>query len=121
MEQESETAWEKVSVGRRRSHRRYRGEAGGCGTDLKIYALDILDEMCELAEKNARCEGLSGRVVPVVADVGCMPFPDNFADLIVSGGSAPFWPDKTTAFKEAYRVLKPNGMTYIGGGMGIEI
>ena len=29
-----------------------------------------------------------------------------------------FWDDKTKVFKEIYRVLKPNGMAYIGGGFG---
>jgi len=38
--------------------------------------------------------------------------------LIVSRGSVFFWEDKTKAFKEIYRVLKPNGITYIGGGFG---
>jgi ubiquinone/menaquinone biosynthesis C-methylase UbiE len=47
-----------------------------------------------------------------------MPFPDNFADLIVSRGSVFFWEDKVGAFEEIYRVLKPNGRTYIGGGFG---
>lgn len=87
-------------------------------TDLKIYALDVLEEMCRLAEKNIETEGLSKKITTVTSDVHDMPFPDNFADLIVSRGSVFFWEDKAGAFEEIYRVLKPNGRTYIGGGFG---
>ena len=51
-------------------------------------------------------------------DAESMPFEDNFADLIVSRGSMFFWNDQTKVFKEIYRVLKPNGMAYIGCGFG---
>ncbi|VUT23948.1 MAG: hypothetical protein MOIL_00257 [Candidatus Methanolliviera sp. GoM_oil] len=87
-------------------------------TDLKIHALDISEEMCRLAEKNVETEGLSKKITTVTSDVHDMPFLDNFADLIVSRGSVFFWEDKVGAFKEIYRVLKPNGRTYIGGGFG---
>jgi len=87
-------------------------------SDLKIYALDISKEMCRLADKNIKTEGLSKKITTVTSDVHDMPYPDNFADLIVSRGSVFFWEDKTKAFKEIYRVLKPNGITYIGGGFG---
>jgi len=87
-------------------------------TDLKIHVLDISEEMCRLAEKNVETEGLSKKITTVTSDVHDMPFPDNFADLIVSRGSVFFWEDKAGAFEEIYRVLKPNGRTYIGGGFG---
>lgn len=87
-------------------------------TNLKIYALDISKEMCQIAEHNIALEGFNDRIIPIVGDVHHMPFPDNFADLIFSRGSMFFWKDLTLAFKEIYRVLKPNGKGYIGGGFG---
>ncbi len=36
----------------------------------------------------------------------------------MSRGSVFFWEDKAGAFEEIYRVLKPNGRTYIDGGFG---
>ena len=33
-------------------------------------------------------------------------------------GSLPFWSDKTQAFREIKRVLKPGGIAYIGCGFG---
>jgi ubiquinone/menaquinone biosynthesis C-methylase UbiE len=87
-------------------------------TNLKIYAFDISEEMCKLAKENVKESRLSGKIIPILGDVEDMPFPDNSADLIVSRGSVFFWDDKVKAFKEIYRVLKPRGMTYIGGGFG---
>ena len=54
----------------------------------------------------------------MLGDVHRMPFSDNFADLVISRGSFLFWKDKIKAFKEIYRILKPEGIAFIGGGMG---
>ncbi|MCP2604899.1 class I SAM-dependent methyltransferase [Candidatus Aminicenantes bacterium AH-873-B07] len=87
-------------------------------TDLKIYALDIDPDAIKIAKKNIKKVGLTGRIKAVLGDVHKMPFPDNFADLVVSRGSFIFWKDKVKAFKEIYRILKPGGIAFIGGGMG---
>jgi ubiquinone/menaquinone biosynthesis C-methylase UbiE len=87
-------------------------------TSLEVYALDASAAMCDIAGENVRAAGQSGRVIPVMGDVVRMPFDDGFADLIVSRGSFFFWDDLASAFREIYRVLKPDGRTYIGGGFG---
>jgi len=87
-------------------------------TDLNIYALDISTKAIELLKDKIETEGLSNRIKPMLNDAESMPFEDNFADLIVSRGSMFFWNDQTKVFKEIYRVLKPNGMAYIGCGFG---
>ena len=87
-------------------------------TDLNIYSLDISEEMNQIAKKNIIEEELHHRIFPVNGDVHELPFPDDFADLIISRGSLFFWEDKETSFKEIYRVLKPDGWAYIGGGFG---
>lgn len=87
-------------------------------TDLKIYALDIDPDAIEIANRNIKKAGLSGRIKTVLGDVHQMPFSDDFADLVISRGSFLFWKDKVKAFKEIYRVLKPEGVAFIGGGMG---
>ncbi|MDD4127036.1 MAG: class I SAM-dependent methyltransferase, partial [Methanomicrobium sp.] len=51
-------------------------------------------------------------------DVHDIPLENDYADLIISRGSIFFWDDIQTAFKEIYRVLKPGGKTYVGGGFG---
>lgn len=87
-------------------------------TELKIYALDIDPEAIEIARRNIREAGLSERVETVLANVERMPFPDNFADLVISRGSFIFWKNKVRAFQEIWRILKPGGVAFVGGGMG---
>lgn len=87
-------------------------------TDLKIYALDISDDMCRKAQENIYTEGLYGRIIPLQGDVQNIPFKDNLVDLVVSRGSIPFWQDLSSSFKEINRVLKPEGVGYVGGGFG---
>ena len=87
-------------------------------TELKVYALDISEQAVDLAKQYAEKEGLSKRVFPVHGDVHKMPFDDDSMDLIVSRGSLPFWSDKTLAFKEIRRILKPDGKACIGCGFG---
>ena len=66
--------------------------------------------------KEAQQKGFSRRVSAVLADACDLPFRDNYADIIISRGSFPFWQDKTSAFREIYRVLKPGAVAYIGRG-----
>jgi SAM-dependent methyltransferase len=47
-----------------------------------------------------------------------MPLPDNSADLVVSRGSIFFWDSPAKGLQEVYRVLRPGGHAYIGGGAG---
>lgn len=60
--------------------------------------------------------GFGHRVSGVYADAQALPFRDDYADIIVSRGSFHFWKDKGQAFKEIYRVLKPDAVAYIGRG-----
>jgi len=66
--------------------------------------------------KAATEAGVGDRVGAVFADAQALPFHDNYATVIVSRGSFQFWEDKSLAFSEIYRVLKPGGMAYVGRG-----
>jgi len=87
-------------------------------TSLNMTALDVSPFMAELAWENVRKSGLEDRIQVVVGDVQNMPFESDRFDLIVSRGSFHFWEDKVKAFQEIYRVLRPGGRTFIGGGDG---
>jgi len=98
---------------------------GGCGslamalariTDLTVYMLDIDPAAVRLCGLLVDEAGLRGRVRPIEGDAQDMPFRDSFADLVVSRGSIFFWPDQLAGLKEAYRILKPGGVAYVGGG-----
>lgn len=87
-------------------------------TSLTIYALDISDAMRPIAADNIQQAGYSERIIVQTGDAAAIPFPDASADLIFSKGSAFFWDDLTTAFREIRRVLRPGGKAFIGGGFG---
>jgi ubiquinone/menaquinone biosynthesis C-methylase UbiE len=87
-------------------------------SDLHVTALDSSTEMFALAHKNIRNRCMEDLVFPVIGDVHTVPTADATFDLVVSRGSYHFWEDLPAAFREIYRVLKPGGMAYIGGGYG---
>jgi SAM-dependent methyltransferase len=87
-------------------------------TDLRLYAMDFSWHIGRIAEKNIAAQGMAARVQSVTGDVHRMPFRSNTVSLIASRGSMRFWRNKPAAFKEFYRVLKPGGKAYVGGGMG---
>lgn len=89
-------------------------------TKLRVYSLDIQERMTEVATRNIAEEGLSARIRAITADVCDMPFDDDSIDLVISRGSMPFWGDRSRAFREIYRILKPGGVAYVGGGFGSD-
>ncbi|ADP77157.1 Methyltransferase type 11 [Methanothermus fervidus DSM 2088] len=90
-------------------------------SNLKVFAIDISPKMIDIAKKHVAKKKLLKKVIVKHADVHRMPFPTNFADLVVSRGSMFFWENRTKAFNEIYRVLKPGGFAYIGGGYGSAV
>ncbi len=94
----------------------YLGLALAEKSDLQVRLVDIDSEMLEFAQENIRERQLAGRVDTVRADVEALPFPDNYAQLIVSRGSVFFWENQAAGLNEVYRVLAPGGMSFIGGG-----
>ena len=85
---------------------------------FRIDALDSSQDMLVFAEKNISKAGMSGRVRTVHGDVHALPYDDCSVDLVVSRGSVFFWDAPARAFAEIYRVLRPGGRTFIGGGFG---
>ncbi len=85
--------------------------------DFKILALDINHDISKYAldfikKENKKCINV------ILGNVEILPIKNNAVDLIISRGSLFFWEDKIKAFKEIYRVLRQNGVAYIGGGLG---
>jgi SAM-dependent methyltransferase len=108
-------------------------EKEGVGIDLGSGPGTLIIELCERTRLHwinadinpaffphffemASKRGFGGRVSAMYADAHALPFHDNYADVIVSRGSFPFWDDKTQGFREIYRVLKPGAVAYIGRG-----
>ncbi|MCY3414285.1 MAG: methyltransferase domain-containing protein [Candidatus Heimdallarchaeota archaeon] len=76
------------------------------GPTGKAIGVDMTQEMLELGRKNAagykNVEILEGNLQAI-------PLEDNSVDVIISNCVFNLTPDKSQAFKEAYRVLKPGG------------
>jgi SAM-dependent methyltransferase len=87
-------------------------------TSLRVVLLDVLPEAIAVAEKRIVAWGLSSRATTLLGDVHRVPADDNSFDLAISRGSLWFWKDQKKALEQIYRVLKPGGMAYIGGGFG---
>ena len=87
-------------------------------TAMKVYAIDIDTATVRLCGALVDQAELTGRVVPIEGDALDLPLRDNFADFVFSRGSIPFWPDQVQGLKECYRILKPGGVAYVGGGFG---
>lgn len=87
-------------------------------TELHAIGIDIEPEAIEAAQGHAQEAALADRCRFVCADAHSLPLPDNHADLIVSRGTLPFLRDQALAIREVYRVLKPGGVAFLGGGMG---
>lgn len=85
-------------------------------TDLTVYVVDLSPAAVRLCNLAADQAGLAGRVRAVEGDATNLPLRDRFADLVISRNSLFEWPDQLAGVKEAYRILKPGGVAYLGGG-----
>mgnify|MGYP001247331577 CR=1 FL=1 len=82
-----------------------RAEAGDTG---RIIGIDMTPAMVEKAEANAAKLGFTN-VEFHLAEIENMPLEDNTADVVVSNCVLNLVPNKTNAFREIYRILKPGG------------
>lgn len=87
-------------------------------SDFKIYTIDISESMNKIAKENIIENKLEDRIEQFLGNVENLNFKDNSIDLIISRGSVYFWEDHVKAFSEIKRVLKKDGMAFIGGGFG---
>ncbi len=76
------------------------------GETGKVTGLDLTEKMVSKAREN--CAKLNYRNVEfVVGDIESMPFEDKVFDVVISNCVLNLVPDKSLAFKEIFRVLKP--------------
>ena len=87
-------------------------------TELEMYFVDIDPEALKKAEKNINECKLDNVIHFTSADACALPFENDFANLITSRGSLWFWKDQVKGLQEIYRVLKPGGIAFVGGGLG---
>lgn len=78
------------------------------GESGQVIGVDLSENMLALANKNAK-KGNYQNVKFVKGDIEAMPLESNIADGIISNCVINLSLNKGDVFKEAYRVLKPNG------------
>lgn len=87
-------------------------------TELDVVIYDLLPDCVTVAKENAAERGLAHRVSARVGRAEAIEYPSNTIDLVISRGSIFFWEDQKQGLAEVYRVLKPGGWAYVGGGFG---
>lgn len=86
--------------------------AKAVGQTGQVLGVDSTPEMIERARKNAR-EGGYGNVRFEQGAVEHLPVEAVCIDVVISNCVLNHCPDKTVAFKEILRVLKPGGRMYV--------
>jgi len=77
-----------------------------------VIGVDMTQEMIDKANENASRYGYKN-VEFKLGDIENLPIKDNSIDIIISNCVINLAPDKLKVFKEAYRVLKPEGKMYV--------
>ena len=79
------------------------------GSDGRFIGVDMTPEMLARARTNAVDAGYARTVEFREGLIEALPVASGSADVIISNCVINLSPDKTTAFREAFRVLKPGG------------
>jgi ubiquinone/menaquinone biosynthesis C-methylase UbiE len=84
---------------------RYIAQEFGC----RVTGIDLTEEYCLAAQMLALRIGLSNLVTYRQGDACALPFPDAAFDVVWTQHTAINIPDKTTLYREMFRVLKNGG------------
>lgn len=82
------------------------------GAHGMVFALDMTPAMLNKLRSNIALAG-ADNVRVVEGNAEAIPLPDESVDVVTSNGVLNLVPDKTAAFKEIFRVLRPGGHAQI--------
>ena len=82
--------------------------ATAIGSDGHVTGTDLVSEMVDAAEENARTQGLTN-ISFQQADAQALPFPEQSFDMVTCKHGVMFFVDVQRALHEIRRVLKPGG------------
>lgn len=79
------------------------------GDSGKVVLADINGSMLKVGRDKLRDMGIVGNVETVQANAECLPFPDNYFDVVTIAFGLRNVTDKDAALASIFRVLKPGG------------
>jgi len=80
------------------------------GLQGRVVGIDFADHMIERAKQAVAQAGLQERNIKLyVSDMEKTQLPDSFADVVISNCVINLCPNKKAVYKEAFRILRPNG------------
>lgn len=88
--------------------------------DVKITVGDSTPGIPEYLHEQIRKAGMEKRIKVQELDKTRLPFVDGTFDLVYFRGALFFWEEQVQILREAYRVLKKDGVALLGGGFGAE-
>lgn len=94
------------------------GIALGKRTAFEVTFFDRSPAILAYAEQHIQESGLMERSRLVCGDVHAIEYADASIDLAISRGSFLFWENPEAAVAEIFRILRPGGHAFIGGGFG---
>lgn len=83
----------------------------------KLVASDISPDMLEVAKEKLKAFNIDWQII----DAQQLPFDDNSIDLVVCCFGYMFVQDKSKAFGEAYRILRPGGTLFLSTWDKLEL
>jgi SAM-dependent methyltransferase len=99
----------------------YLGAAIASVSDLLVLFFDRSPDMLSIARRTINTRGLQTRAATLQGEVSAIALPDACIDLAVCRSAGYFWDGMAPAFQEIHRVLAPDGLACIGGGMGLPL
>ena len=78
------------------------------GPSGRVIGVDMTPEMIELARRNIAAAG-AGNIEFRAGEIEALPVEDASVDVVISNCVLNLVPDKSAAFREAFRVLRPGG------------
>ncbi len=78
-----------------------------------ITAIDLAEEMLNLARQNIARAGLEQVIVPELVDAKGLPYPDGTFDAVISNSIVHHIPEPQRTMCEMLRVLRPGGLLFV--------
>jgi len=83
---------------------------------VKVFGIDLSQDMIKIAKRNADREGVGDKVEFRVGSAYDTGFDNNSIDLVVSTGTIHHLSEPLNAFNEIYRILKRGGQAWLFDG-----